>query len=224
MGNKVWDVCSLGSCSRFWEEVCGIDFVWECLSRERWPDVDLDKEFLAYEDQRHELDQSIQPSKKGWRAFYKMKHEDMSRKANLIVEYLRQQESSYESVDVGDYIKAIQDLQAMHFSFKDVQMLLFKPKFNVVVNLVALHYCMVQLCLPAEDVVEALSSSNIEKRQVCVQWKRLRGRLGLFGGLHRSQVDNCCLEYFAWRVDRFALLQSFARSRSIQIQISAAAT
>lgn len=60
----MWDVCSLGSCSRFWEEICGVDFVWECLSRERWPDIDLDKEFLAYENQRLELGQSIHPINK----------------------------------------------------------------------------------------------------------------------------------------------------------------
>lgn len=82
-----------------------------------------------------------------------MKHEDMARKANLIVENLRQQELSYESVGVGDYIKATEDLKAMHFSFKDVQMLLFKPKLNVLVNLAALHYCIMQLNLPVSTTI-----------------------------------------------------------------------
>lgn len=34
---KVLDVCALGSCSRFWRELCGSDCVWEFLTRERWP-------------------------------------------------------------------------------------------------------------------------------------------------------------------------------------------
>lgn len=77
----------------------------------------------------------------------------MARKANLIVENLREQELSYESVGVGDYIKATEDLKAMHFSFKDVQMLLFKPKLNVLVNLAALHYCIMQLNLPVSTIM-----------------------------------------------------------------------
>lgn len=81
-----------------------------------------------------------------------VKHQDMARKANLIAEYL-EKESFSESIDVGDYMKATEDLQAMHFSFKDVELLLFKPKFNVLLNLVALHHCIVQLELPVSIII-----------------------------------------------------------------------
>ncbi|KAI5650674.1 hypothetical protein M9H77_36679 [Catharanthus roseus] len=145
---ELTDVCSLGCCSRYWEDVCGYDYIWEFLSRGRWPDASLEKEFLAYKSQRDEVDQSTHHNTKQWRGFYMVKHQDMARKANLIAEYL-EKESFSESIDVGDYMKATEDLQAMHFSFKDVELLLFKPKFNVLLNLVALHHCIVQLELPA---------------------------------------------------------------------------
>lgn len=35
------DVCSLGSCSRFWRRICGSDALWFALSKRRWPSVDV---------------------------------------------------------------------------------------------------------------------------------------------------------------------------------------
>ncbi|KAJ0961955.1 hypothetical protein J5N97_029783 [Dioscorea zingiberensis] len=32
---KVWDVCSLGSCSRFWRALRVSDYLWLALSRKR---------------------------------------------------------------------------------------------------------------------------------------------------------------------------------------------
>lgn len=56
---KASDVCSLGSCSRFWRELCGSDCVWEALCRDRWPAIDLHEESSAKEDQNHQLDQQL---------------------------------------------------------------------------------------------------------------------------------------------------------------------
>lgn len=52
------------------------------------------------------------------------------------------------SLEVGDYLKAVEDLCTMHLGYKDVQMLLFKPQHNVLINLVGLHYCMYRLGVP----------------------------------------------------------------------------
>lgn len=34
---KASDLCALGSCSRFWRELCKADCLWESLAKERWP-------------------------------------------------------------------------------------------------------------------------------------------------------------------------------------------
>ncbi|POO02380.1 F-box domain containing protein [Trema orientale] len=34
---RVLDLCALGSCSRFWRELCKSDYLWESLAKERWP-------------------------------------------------------------------------------------------------------------------------------------------------------------------------------------------
>ena len=52
------------------------------------------------------------------------------------------------SIEVGDYLKAIENLQAMQLGFKDIEMLLFKPKLNPLLNLVGVHYCISWLRVP----------------------------------------------------------------------------
>lgn len=84
-----------------------------------------------------------------------------------------EQSTRSESLEVGDYLQAIEDLSTMHLGFKDVQMFLFKPKLNVLLNLVGLHYCIFWLNVPPKHVAEALKSCEISDRQVCVKWWKL---------------------------------------------------
>lgn len=44
---QVLDVCSLGSCSRFWRELCGSDSVWEALCKDRWPQFFSDEKLTS---------------------------------------------------------------------------------------------------------------------------------------------------------------------------------
>lgn len=55
---------------------------------------------------------------------------------------------AYESIEVGNYLKAVELLNTLQFGLKDVQMLLLKPKLNVLVNLVGMHYCLIWLGIP----------------------------------------------------------------------------
>lgn len=57
-------------------------------------------------------------------------------------------EKCLSTLEVGDYLKAIEELSNMQVGFKDVQMFLFKPKCNVLLNLVGLHYCISWLEVP----------------------------------------------------------------------------
>lgn len=65
----------------------------------------------------------------------------MAGRAASVVKFVEQCSLS-ESLEVSNYLKAIECLRSMQFGFKDVQMVLFKPKLNVLLNLVGLHYCL----------------------------------------------------------------------------------
>ncbi|KAL6517192.1 hypothetical protein OROHE_017898 [Orobanche hederae] len=178
---QVIDVCSLGSCSRFWRDLCGSDYVWEALCRDRWcglsddddDDDDNDNSWASQsESPSHGVDQEVDSNSKRWKGFYISKHIEMAGKAALVTSFV-ERASTYESIEVGNYLKAIELLNSLHFGFKDVQIFLLKPQINVLLNLVGLHYCINWLNVPAEYVIEAVNSSRISERQVCVQWWKL---------------------------------------------------
>ncbi|XVF66284.1 hypothetical protein PTKIN_Ptkin10aG0022700 [Pterospermum kingtungense] len=154
---EVPDLSSLGCCSRLWRELCGSDCLWESLLKKRWP--------LLYESV------SKDPNFKGWRGLYIKRHEEMRVQVASVVKFVER--SLSESLEVSDYLKAIERLKSMQFGFKDVQMLLLKPKLNVLLNLVGLHYCLNHLQVPASLVMETLRSSKISDRQVCVKWWKI---------------------------------------------------
>ncbi|CAA3027337.1 uncharacterized protein LOC111392318 [Olea europaea var. sylvestris] len=169
---QVFDVCSLGSCSRFWRELCGSDCVWEALCKDRWPARGFDKDYFAFEDQNFVFDKRTDSNLKGWRELYINKHNEMAEKASLVMNFV-ERALAYESIEVGNYLKAIEFMKSMQFGFEDVQMFFLKPKLNVLFNLVGLHYCIIWLDVPSKYVMEALHSNEITERQVCVQWWKL---------------------------------------------------
>lgn len=173
---QVLDLCALGSCSKFWRELCGSDCVWAGLCRDRWPALGLDKESDASELSTHHHQQlgqeNLDSILKGWRGFYIIKHNEMAGKAAVVVDYVEQCLSS-ESIEVGYYLTAIKEMCSMQFGFKDVELFFLKANLHVLLNLVGLHYCIAWLHVPAENVMEALHNCNISERQVCVQWWKL---------------------------------------------------
>lgn len=86
------------------------------------------------------------------------------------------------SIDVGDYQKAIEDLSSMQFSFEDVHMFLFKPKLNVLLNLVGLHYCIFCLEMPVNPPC-TLCSVKIRKSEGCM-WQMI----AFFNALIRNHI------------------------------------
>ncbi|KAL5541793.1 hypothetical protein UlMin_009503 [Ulmus minor] len=162
---QVGDLCALGSCSRFWRELCRSECLWESLTRERWP-------LLGFSGDCSSSSTSIQSPFQGWRSFYIRNHNEMASRAMEVVKFVEESSLS-ESLEVGDYLRTITDLHAMQFGFKDVELLLLKPKLNALLNLIGIHYCINCLGVPAEDIVEALEQSKISDRQVCVKWWKL---------------------------------------------------
>lgn len=159
---QVSDVCSLGCCSRFWRELCESDAVWGSLCRSRWPQVSI----APGEGTLHSNPQLVS------RASYVAKHNEMASKAASVCNFVERC-LAFEGLEVGYYLKAIEDLCAMQFGFKDIQMFFFKPDIDVLQNLIGLHYCMSKLFVPAEYLIDALGECSISEREVCVQWWKL---------------------------------------------------
>ncbi|XP_075486869.1 uncharacterized protein LOC142526392 [Primulina tabacum] len=209
---EVMDVCSLGSCSRFWKELCGSDCVWEVLCKDRWPAIAWDQK----------SDQKMDSDSKGWRELYIFKHNEMAGKAALIHDFV-ERALAYESIEVGNYLKAIELLNSLHFGFKDVEMFLLKPKLHVLLNLVGLHYCIICLGVPVEYVVEALNQSQISERQVCVQWWKL-GRW-FYGFRLRDELHSRSItlgDLAAYNEEVLGVLHRGAIHEVIRVQISIA--
>nr|KJB72525.1 hypothetical protein B456_011G186100 [Gossypium raimondii] len=158
----------------------------------------------------------------GCRGFYIKQHKEMKDQADSVIKFVEKCLQS-ESIQVNDYLKAIECLKLMGFGFKDVQMLLLKPKLNVLLNLVGLHYCLNILKVPASDVMEALNSSNIKNRQICIKWWKL-GRW-FYGFRMRDEFHFRCLslEDLASSKDDedvLGVLQRGAIHEVLQVQIS----
>lgn len=209
----VADLCSLGSCSRFWWELCGSDILWKSLCRKRWPALALEIESLSYDNHNHEE----------WKAFYIRKHNEMAGKAGGVIDFVNRC-LAFESIEVGHYLKAVRDLDSMLLGFEDVHTFFLKSKHNVLLNLIGLHYCLIWLGLPGECVMEILNNSNISQRQVSVQWWKL-GRW-LFGFRLRDELitRTVSLEDLATGKEEEVLgvLHRGAVHEVIRVQISAA--
>ncbi|KAK9084125.1 hypothetical protein Scep_030596 [Stephania cephalantha] len=108
----------------------------------------------------------------GWRSFYIKRHKEMADGANVVAKFVKRN-SPTESLEVGDYLRLIEQLYTRGLGFKDVVMLLFASKENVLLNLVGVHYSIFLLGVPANLVLEALQSCHISERLVCVRWWKL---------------------------------------------------
>ncbi|GAA0153985.1 hypothetical protein LIER_12092 [Lithospermum erythrorhizon] len=149
---QVSDLCSVGSCS-------GGIYVGLILYGNLYVKIDgLHSIVLDNQDSEENV--------KGWRAVYATKHAEMAKKADLILNFLDPDFSSFEG------------MHSMQFGFQDVEMFFFKPKMNLLLNLAGLHYCI-------NAFREALNNLNIQSRQVCVQW----WKLGRWHYGHRLQDD-----------------------------------
>lgn len=166
------DICALGSCSRFWRELCGCDDIWAGLCKHRWTALDFDKHSVPDFNPHHLQQQHLDSNLKGWRGFYVNKHHEMASKADAVIAFLEQCISS-ESIEVNHYLVAMQNMNAMQFGFRDVVLFFFKENLHVLLNLAGMHYCIAWLGVPAEHVMEALNSCKISDRQICVRWWKL---------------------------------------------------
>ncbi|KAK6117326.1 hypothetical protein DH2020_048917 [Rehmannia glutinosa] len=208
---QVVDVCSLSSCSRFWRELCGSDCVWEALCKDRWPQLSVDENYWASHSESDDVDQEDYSNSKGWRGLYISKHSEMAGKAALVSKFV-ERALAYESIEVGNYLKAIELLNSLQFGFKDVQMFLLKPHLNVLLNLVGLHYCIIWLGV----------QPGLRKASVCpmVEARQMVLRVSFRDEFHSRNVSLGDLT--ACNEEVLGVLHRGAIHEVIRVQISAA--
>lgn len=71
----------------------------------------------------------------------------MACRAAIVAKFVKQC-SQHESLEVGDYLRAIAHLCSMELGFEDVQQFLFTTNQNVLLNLIGLHYSLLFLGIP----------------------------------------------------------------------------
>lgn len=74
----------------------------------------------------------------------------MAFRAGNLIKFVEQCMVS-DSLAVGDYLKAIEELSSMQLGYKDVEILLLKPNLSVFLNLIGLHYCINWLGVPVNN-------------------------------------------------------------------------
>ncbi|XP_050870461.1 uncharacterized protein LOC127073350 isoform X3 [Lathyrus oleraceus] len=203
---QVRDLCALGCSSKFWKQVCFSDSIWHHLLTNRWP---LFRSPLS-------------PNLKTWRRLYFERHIDLGLRAGSVERFLKGC-SRNESLEVDDYLQAVEIVNGARFGFEDIQRLLFKPEMNVLVNLVGVHYCITNLGIPGDNLVKVLRTCEISDRHVCVKWWKLGRWIHGYRGRDELLFRWISLENLATEEDETVLrvLRRGTVLEVLRVQISA---
>ncbi|XP_022137977.1 uncharacterized protein LOC111009254 isoform X4 [Momordica charantia] len=183
------DICALACCSRLCREICDLDCLWESLARERWPYINASSSSGSSSSTL-----AKPPISTGWRNFYIRKHIEISGKAKAAVKFIEQCSPS-TPIEAGDYHRAIAGLWDLKLSFVDVQMVLFKPQLNELLNLVGLHYCKnwLQVPLLAGKSSHGSTSKSQDFREACICEMVEAGKMVLWLPHERRTSDSSSL-------------------------------
>ncbi|KAI4372480.1 hypothetical protein MLD38_010704 [Melastoma candidum] len=171
------DVCGLGSSDRFWRGRCSYDSLWESFARKRWPSLSS-------------CQGGPSPTDKGWRELYVKRHNDMKEAVLPLVHRVEESLLNSQSLEIGLYREVLGELKSLELSLLDVKMLMFKPKYSILLHLVALHYCCMFLQAPVKEMVRAVEDSQISEGQVWVQWSPISR---LLVGFHLTEEPRSLL-------------------------------
>ncbi|MED6182282.1 hypothetical protein PIB30_027121 [Stylosanthes scabra] len=223
---QVRDLCALTCCSTFWRELCVSDSIWESLVRKRWPlltSFDFPSSSSSSSSSSTSSSSSADsPNFKKWRKLYIKRHVELGVRARSVEKFVEACSRS-ESLEVRDYLNAVETLIATRFGFEDVQRFLFNPKVNVLLNLIGVHYCLTCLGIQDNELVESLRASEISDRHVCIKWWKV-GRW-IYGFRRRDESHSrwVSLAYLATEDDDHVLgvLRRGTIHEVVRVQISA---
>ncbi|KMZ72160.1 hypothetical protein ZOSMA_16G01290 [Zostera marina] len=153
----VTDLCSLGSCCRYFRSICDGDELWINLINQRW----LSTENLPQQTPNYR-----------YKGVYATRHDEVARRVWSVIQPLSTITETDVKVSAQDYLKIIQDLNSLKLQFQDVLLILFKSsKYNnnnVLINLIGLHYSMFHLGISVNDLREALRFTGNLSKIVCI--------------------------------------------------------
>ncbi|KAL1372567.1 hypothetical protein HN51_002692 [Arachis hypogaea] len=219
---QVRDLCALSCCSTFWRELCVSDSIWESLVRKRWPLLTSFDFPSSSSSSTSSSSSANSPNFKKWRKLYLKRHVELGVRARSVEKFVEACSRS-ESLEVRDYLNAVETLIATRFGFEDVQRFLFNPKVNVLLNLIGVHYCLTCLGIQGDELVESLRASEISDRHVCIKWWKV-GRW-IYGFRRRDESHSrwVSLAYLATEDDEHVLgvLRRGTIHEVVRVQISA---
>ncbi|KAJ3693054.1 hypothetical protein LUZ60_012149 [Juncus effusus] len=164
LNDSAFDVLSLGSCFKSWNQFCNSDSVLEKLYVKRWPADHLEKQKGKWKDSYFSKEKAV---------------------ASALSDYCHKW-SVEKNLDPCYLEEAMSFLIDLKLGFEDA-CLLFRKKHGVLVNLLALHYAFVFLRVSTEDLSDALSRYQVSHRQVNVCWTVLDTfSCGSYTTLHHS--------------------------------------
>lgn len=103
----------------------------------------------------------------GWKRIYALHLRKVSAGVSLVIKFVNDCTQN-GSLEVGDFLKAIEELSGMDLVFEDVKLFLLPAKRGVMVNLVGVQYSMWKLGAAGDVVKEALGLRQVSERKVCV--------------------------------------------------------
>ncbi|XP_078446978.1 uncharacterized protein LOC144715849 [Wolffia australiana] len=211
------DLCSLGSCSRFWNRLCASDFLWSALFADRWPSSPNPRSVYGITEGSSSSTSSVQEVK----GFYIRRHQEMELRFCAVINFV-EKFSEEKSLEVSTFQKVVTDLHLMDAGFEDVKLFILSKKRSVLLNLIGLHYLIFFLQIPGFQLLEALQTSQISERMVCVNWFKLGRWLYGFRLPDESRSRKVTLSEFATSEDEVrAVLNRGVIHEVLRVQITA---
>lgn len=228
---SVRDVCALRACSHFFHSVCSSEYIWSLLFKQRWPCLQLEGNPRSSKENKGvectvigpcNLHAFSKPPNQGWLETYAALHKEMGRRATSVIDLVRAR-SLNESVEAYEYQKAMALLSGSGLGFQDVVIYLLTRTQGVLVNLIGIHFSLVQLCIQREEVNAALKRNGVGSRQVCLRWWTMGGWANGFRRRDDMHICTASMDELADPANRHLLnvMERGTVHEVLRVQISA---
>ncbi|KAJ4747470.1 F-box domain containing protein [Rhynchospora pubera] len=155
----VWDVLSLGSCSKSLRGICESEETWKLLYMRRFDPLTLDELPKYYQASAYA---------KGWKTVYITKY--MNLPAGISAIYIK----CHHPMD-GDFypnhiLPKIEYVKRLILSYEDVYFFFIRKELSVLINLLGLYYAFFCLGVSVEDINKDMVTRNVADKKVTLNW------------------------------------------------------
>ncbi|KAF3330320.1 hypothetical protein FCM35_KLT03674 [Carex littledalei] len=157
----LWDVLSLGSCSKYLNGVCESDCTWKLHYKRRWGQSATGK---SYEDA-----QTLPVNTKGWKLAYIARQKDWFATISEVLLAVEENiQNDCMSSDV--FHNGINQLKALDITYDDIYSFFFSKKLNVIFTMLGLYYAYILFQIPAKELKKAMAARGVIDKVVCARW------------------------------------------------------